>query len=129
MMRRRQTILGVRALSLAIANLVAMPHTLAALSEFSGGGASLSPVMSSSGGCGCASTSFEKNPDEHSGILAYSPVQLGLPLCAIPYPVNDPTNLRKYASQTRSYLLPLVMGLLVGELILQLAGGGNYAIT
>ena len=38
MMRRRQTILGMMALSLAIANLVAMPHTLAALSEFSGGG-------------------------------------------------------------------------------------------
>ena len=88
-MRRRQTMLGMMALSLAIANLVAMPHTLAALSEFSGG-TSLSPVTSSSGGCGCASTSFEKNPDAHSSTLAYSPVQLALPLPAIPCPVHNP---------------------------------------
>ncbi|MDM7461097.1 MAG: sigma factor-like helix-turn-helix DNA-binding protein, partial [bacterium] len=51
-----------------------------------GGGTSLSPVTSSSGGCGCASTSFEKNPDAHSSTLAYSPVQLALPLPAIPCP-------------------------------------------
>jgi|GEM_PF-5391566 len=36
-MKRQQRILGITALSLAIANLAAMPHTLAALSEFSGG--------------------------------------------------------------------------------------------
>ncbi|GIV11412.1 MAG: hypothetical protein KatS3mg020_0903 [Fimbriimonadales bacterium] len=38
MMHRRQKFLGLTALMLAIANLVAMPHTLAALNELRGGG-------------------------------------------------------------------------------------------
>ncbi|GIV08027.1 MAG: hypothetical protein KatS3mg019_0118 [Fimbriimonadales bacterium] len=38
MMQRRQKFLGLTALALAIANLMAMPHTLAALNELRGGG-------------------------------------------------------------------------------------------
>ena len=75
-MRRRQTMLGIMALSLAIANLVAMPHTLAALSEFSGG-ASLSPVMSSSGGCGCSQPKMEVSPETVKQALSLNDVAQG----------------------------------------------------
>ncbi len=37
-MLRRQKVLGVVALSLAVANLIALPDTLAAISELRGGG-------------------------------------------------------------------------------------------
>ncbi len=37
-MQRRQKFLGLTALMLAIANLMAMPHTVAALNELRGGG-------------------------------------------------------------------------------------------
>jgi len=42
MMHRRQKFLGLTALMLAMANLVAMPHTLAALNELHGGGGRMS---------------------------------------------------------------------------------------
>lgn len=69
MMKRRQRILGITALALATANLVAMPHTLAALSEFSGGGMNLPPAMSN-GGCGCSQPKVEVSPKKVKEILA-----------------------------------------------------------
>ncbi|GIV08032.1 MAG: hypothetical protein KatS3mg019_0123 [Fimbriimonadales bacterium] len=72
MMQRRQKFLGLTALMLAIANLMAMPHTLAALNELRGGGGANVPAMSNNGGCGCKQTPIPMSPEAVKQVLAQS---------------------------------------------------------
>ncbi|GIV05192.1 MAG: hypothetical protein KatS3mg016_0767 [Fimbriimonadales bacterium] len=93
MMHRRQKFLGLTALSLAIANLVAMPHTLAALNELRGGGGASVPAMSNSGGCGCSNKPHMMTEEQVKQILKQrlvltqrnpqpvQPVPMPLPKC------------------------------------------------
>ncbi|GIV08067.1 MAG: hypothetical protein KatS3mg019_0158 [Fimbriimonadales bacterium] len=64
---RRQQWLMMSAAALLIANIVAMPNTLAALSEISGGG-DLHPTMNSEG-CGCSQPKMEVSPERVKAAL------------------------------------------------------------